>query len=369
MLKGLIISQSHSKASSASAHRVHMLTECLRARSIHCDLFYMKEHLLLYKQTSASLFMPLWLKMVRQYDFIYTGCEGAGHVLFFCRPFIHAPIIYDIHGDPLAQSALTRQQASDGRVTTPSLRVRIVCAMAIKCADHIITVCQPHTDQYVRDGIDPEDVSIIRNGVDLELFKQLPFPDKPEFTIGYAGAFQNWQGMGNLIEAMERIDNPSIRLLMIGFDSEDQPLKRELAERFGNRVTLVDKVDRPTLVELLRPVGVLVIPRFDHPAIRNAFATKFAEYAAMGRPIMVNDVDETVRFVRDYQCGFVAEPTPDSMVETIYRIAQTPPKELAGMGARARRMAEENFSWEIIGDEYAAMVRSVVERYRLRKLR
>ncbi len=369
MPRGLIISQTDSKASHAYAHRVHKLTDCLRARSFHCDIFYMKDHVLLFKQTSASLFMPLWLKTIREYDFIYTGCEGAGHSVFFCRPFIDAPIIYDVHGDIPAQSALTRQLATNGQVSSPSLRVRIVCAMAMMSSDQIVTVCEPHTEEYIREGIDPERVSIIRNGVDLELFKPLPFPEKPEFTIGYAGAFQNWQGMGNLIEAMERIDDPRIRLLMIGFDGEDQPLKRELAEKFGDRVTLVDRVDRPTLVEMLRPVGVLVIPRFDHPAIRNAFPTKFAEYAALGRPIMVNDVDETARFVREYRCGFVADPTPDSMAQTIRRIAETSAGELADMGNRARKMAEENFSWEIIGDAYAAMVRSVVQRYRSRKRR
>jgi glycosyltransferase involved in cell wall biosynthesis len=366
VLKGLIISQTDSKASHAYIHRVTKLTDCLRVRDFHCDIFYMKDHLLLYKQTSSSFFMPLWLGMMRKYDFIYTGCEGAGHAVFFCKPFVQAPIMYDVHGDIEAQSALTRQLATNGRISTPSPRVRIVCAMAMASADQIITVCKPHTEFYIRQGISPEHVSMIRNGVDLDLFKELPFPEKPEYTIGYAGAFQNWQGMGNLIDAMDQIEDPTIRLLMIGFDTEDEPLKRELSNKFGNRVTLVDRVDRSTLVDKLQSVGVLIIPRFDHPAIRHAFPTKFAEYAAMGRPIMVNDVDETAQFVREYRCGFVADPTPKAMAQTIRQIAQTPLKELAEMGQRARKMAEVNFSWNVIGDEYAAMVTSVVERYRSR---
>ena len=366
MLKGLIISQTDSKASHAYTHRVEKLTECLRERSFQCDIFHMKDHALLYKQTTASVFMPLWLGMMRKYDFIYTGCEGAGHAVFFCRPFLRAPIIYDVHGDIPAQSALTRQRASHGRIVTPSPRVRIVCAMAMACSNQIVTVCVPHTKAFIREGIPPERVSMIRNGVDLQLFKQLPFAEKPQFTIGYAGAFQNWQGMENLVGAMEGIDDPRIRLLMIGFERGDEPLKRELAEKFGDRVKLVDRVDRSTLVEMIRDVGVLVIPRFDHPAIRHAFPTKFAEYAAMGRPIMVNDVDETADFVRKYECGFVAHPSPEAMAQTIRQIAETPPAELAAMGERARRMAEENFSWQLIGDEYAAMVTSVVERHRSR---
>jgi hypothetical protein len=37
---------------------------------------------------------------------------------------------------------------------------------------------------------------------------------------------------------------------------------------------------------------------------------------------------------------------------------------LVEMGVRARHMAEEHFSWERVGDEYAAVVRMAVERYR-----
>lgn len=364
MLRGLIISQSASGDTYAYNHRITKLTECLIERSFHCDLFYMKDHVLLYKQTTASLFMPLWLPMMRTYDFIYTGCEGAGHAVFFCRPFINAPIIYDVHGDIPAQSALARQIESNGRITTPSLRVRIVSAMAMACADEIVTVCVPHTQAYIKEEIPPGRLSMIRNGVDLDLFRQLPFPEKPEFTFGYAGAFQNWQGMELLVPALERLQDPSIRVLMVGFERGDEALKRTFSEKFGDRVKLVDKVDRKGLVELLRSVGILIIPRIDHPAIRHAFPTKFAEYAALGRPIMVNAVDETADFVTAHDCGFVSDPTPESMAETMAQAATIPSGELAEMGERGRKMAEDNFSWKIIGDEYASMVTSVVERYR-----
>jgi glycosyltransferase involved in cell wall biosynthesis len=79
---------------------------------------------------------------------------------------------------------------------------------------------------------------------------------------------------------------------------------------------------------------------------------------------MVNDVDETADFVRKYDCGFVSDPSPEAMAKTMEHIASLPVKTLSEMGNRARRMAEENFSWEQIGDDYAELVRSVVARFR-----
>lgn len=363
-LKGLVIHQGDSRDTSAYTHRVKHLAECLVKRSIDCDFLYMKENFLLYKQTTASFFMPIWAGTLGKYDFIYTGCEGAGQAMFFCRPFIKGPIIYDMHGDSLAQSALERQIESAGRITSPSPRVRIVSRMASACADYLITVCEPHLEALVREGWPRDRVGIVRNGVDLDLFRQLPFPERPEFTFGYAGAFQYWQCMDNLIEAFDRIKNKNIRLLMIGFEEEDRSIKQLFQEKFGFRVQLVDRTDRLSMMTLLKSASVFIIPRTPHQALLHAFPTKFAEYAAMGRPIMVNEIDETADFVRKYNCGFVSDPSPEAMVETMEEVANTPLETIAEMGNRARQMAEENFSWDKIGDAYAELVRSAVARFR-----
>ncbi|MGO9567711.1 MAG: glycosyltransferase family 4 protein [Desulfomonilaceae bacterium] len=363
-LKGLVISQTASKDSSAFTRNVDHRVESLVKRSIDCDLFYMKDHFPIHKQTTASFFMPFWLNTFRKYDFICAHGEGAGQALLFCRPLLNGPIIYEPHGDPLAESALERQVHSAGKITSPSLRVRIVCRMAIACADYVITQCNAHTEELIKEGLPKDHVGIVRNGVDLDVFHELPFPDPPEFAFAYAGGFQTWQNMDNLIEAFERIRDPNIRLLLVGFSKEDAAIKQEFAAKFGDRVKLVDKTDQESLVNILRSAACFVIPRIDHPALRHAFPTKFIEYASLGRPTMVNDVDETADFVRKYDCGFVSDPSPLNMAKTMEDIAKVPVKTLAEMGNRARRMAEENFSWENIGDDYAELVRSQVDRFR-----
>ena len=251
-----------------------------------------------------------------------------------------------------------------GKNRSASLRVRMIDRMGMRCADHFLTVSTFQTQAFVHEGIPEERISLVRNGVDLELFRMLPFPERPPFTFGYVGDFQHWQGIDNLIEAFRRVEDPEARMLLVGFRKEDQPLKERLHNIFGTRVTLVDRCDRQTLVKLVEEVAVLVIPRIDHQAIRHAFPTKFAEYAAMGRPILVNSVDETAEFVRKYRCGFVSSPLPDSMSATMRQAATTNIQTLALMGIRARKMAEEHFSWNRIGDDYFRVVARLVEESR-----
>ncbi len=341
--EGLVISALYGNDNSAYSHRIVKLAECLERRSIRCDFFYIPDNPLLYKETASSLFMPLYLRKLRQYDFFYCGAEEAGHALFFCRPFIRGKVILDLHGDVLAQSALANEIRSSGRTRAPSVRVKLEHRMAMACADHYLTVSSHQTEALIRDGLAKETISLVRNGVDLEFFQPLPQPREPRFTFAYIGEFQTWQGIDNLLDAFERLDDPAIRMLVVGFREADEPTKKRFQEKFGSRVELVGRTDRSTMMELLKLASILVIPRIAHDAIKHAFPTKFAEYAAMGRPIMVNDVDETADFVRKYNCGFVSQPSPQAMAETMAHAAELSVDVLAEMGKRAWSMAELEF--------------------------
>lgn len=361
----LAISAADKEDRSAYTHRIIKLAECLKQRSIECDYFFMPNNPPLDTETTASLFMPLWLGRLRRYDLIYCGAQEAGQALFFCKPFIKAKILLDVHGDVIAQSALANQIHTEGRKREASVRVKLIDRLAMSCADYYLTVSRYQTEAFVRQGLTHERISLIRNGVDLELFSPLPQPVRPKFTFGYIGEFQTWQGIDNLIAAFQLVDVPSIRLLVVGFRQGDQSIKKLFAEKFGSRVELVDRIDRAGMVELIRSVGILIIPRIEHQAMRNAFPTKFAEYASMARPIMVNDVDETADFIRKYGCGFVSSPKPDAMADVMIQAAGTPWEKLAEMGAAARKMAEENFSWQKIGDDYHEVILKLISNNRM----
>ncbi len=361
-VRGLVIAMHPHTNDSAYTHRVVKLAQCLEQRGIPCDFFYMPDNHPLDTQTTAFIFMPFWMRMLREYDFIYCGGDPTAQTMFFCKPFLRGPVIFDVHGDEPAQDRLFHEVRTSGRKRSASFRVKLVHFLAMNAADHFLTVSRLQTETFVESGIPKEKISLIRNGVDLEQFRPLPFQKEPEFAFCYVGEFQHWQNIDNLIAAFERLKNPAVRMLVVGFRERDRGVKQIFSEKFGERVELIDRVDRDMLPELVRKVGVLVIPRSSHPAIRHAFPTKFAEYAALARPIMVNNVDETAEFVKRYDCGFVSDPSPEAMAATMEEASRVPAGELAEMGRRARKAAEENFSWDKIGDEYAELVRNLTSK-------
>jgi glycosyltransferase involved in cell wall biosynthesis len=83
-----------------------------------------------------------------------------------------------------------------------------------------------------------------------------------------------------------------------------------------------------------------------------AMPTKFAEYIALGKPVLVTDVDETARFVRRHDCGLVCEPSASGLAGAIAQAREMSREELSAMGRRGRRLAESTFSWEVICQKY-----------------
>jgi len=361
---GLAISQASKSNDGVYSHRIRKLAECLQTRDIPCDLFYMDDNPPLDIQTSASLFMPLWLPKLRKYDFIYCGDAPAGQTLFFSRPFLRAKIIVDVHSDEIAQSEQENAALSGGRKKSASLRVKAIHHMSFAVADHFLTVSTHQLKTFVQSGMSRENITLVRNGVDLELFRVQPQPRAPEFTFCYAGGFQRWQNLDIMVRAFEIYPHPDHRMLLIGFRDRDRAFKKMLDEKFGARVKLVDFTDQNSLVEMFRSVKIFLTGGGPTRARRHCFPTKFAEYAALGRPVLVNDVDESADFVRQYQCGFVAEPTPEGMARAMEQAAAASHESLVQMGARARSMAEEIFSWDKIGDVYADLVRRLTANSR-----
>lgn len=362
----LILSAQSSRSTSAYTYRLRSLARLLEDRGYNCDYFFMEDHPPLDTETTRSVFMPLWLRKMRSYDLIYCGAAEAAQAFFFSKPFMPGIVMIDMHGDIVSQSAQTKFLMTGGKKNSPSFRVWLIYKMAMMISDYCITQSIYQMEDLISEGVAPGNVSVVRNGVDVEMFDFTDLPKDPEFSIGYVGTFHTWQGTEYLFEAIGLMKNRQARILLIGFDEEDG-WKKEFATAYGDRVETLNKMDRPQLIEKMKSVHTLMSPRPPHIASRAAFPTKFAEYASLGRPILVTDVDETAEYVQKYECGFVCKATSTDLADAMDLAVETPYDKLVKMGRNARKMAETNFSWPVIGDDYAGLVDRLLARRSTKK--
>lgn len=264
-------------------------------------------------------------------------------------------VVFDVHGDEQLETRLVWQAHRGPRTLYQVWQADMLAGIARRYADHLLVVSEPFRQRYETRGTAPDRITVIRNGVNLELFQPSPPPNgRADLRLTYAGGFQAWQAIDTLIDGFARVaeTNTRLRLDLIGFTAAGRVLKDQIAARLGPRTCLEDRLPMAVLPDRLAKADVLLIPRTRHPAMQGGCPSKFAEYLAVGRPLIVTNVDETARFVQDHDCGLVCEPTADGFTEAIAAAARWSQAERARLGQNARRLAETMFDWDIIARHY-----------------
>jgi glycosyltransferase involved in cell wall biosynthesis len=185
----------------------------------------------------------------------------------------------------------------------------------------------------------------VPNCVDLEFFR--PQTDEVAWSLreqlgvgrdallfGYLGRFHRWQGVEVFLEAAREIDQPKCAFLIVGGHES----------RSEGRIHFLPEIPVDQMPKHYAACDVLVLPRPSHPATEVAAPTKFAEYAAMGRPILATDVGDAADLIREFKCGTVVTASSSTELHSgIRRMMSCKPEDLSRMGRAARRLAETEF--------------------------
>jgi glycosyltransferase involved in cell wall biosynthesis len=300
--------------------------------------------------------LPFAKREIKGFDFIHAvGNTACAAVLW--KPFTKTQVIYDVHGDTLAEDYFYWSKKKSPRTCFWVFQTAILNWIEYRSKDYFITVSYPLFKRLVNQkGVPRERLYLVRNGVDTKFFIPDFTPIERPFTVCYAGGFQVWQGIENLVAAGQLLRNEEIQIKIIGFRKEDVALKCRIKAALGDKVKLIDRLPRNELIVHLSRSHFLVIPRLPHPAVDVAFPTKFSEYLAVGKPVIVSDVDETASLTRSYRCGLVSAPNPISLANTIRQASYLNQTNLIEMGQNGRHLAETMFDWQVVCRKYAKLL-------------
>lgn len=212
---------------------------------------------------------------------------------------------------------------------------------AAERAKGMITVCQALKDEMVTLGVPADRVTVLRNGVDLDMFRP---GDREALRARYGLTQPTLISVGHLIErkghnlAIEALPGlPDFRLLIAGDGPEDASL-RTLADRLGvaDRVEFLGRRPHEELPALCCAADALVLA-----SSREGWANVLLEAMACGTPVVASNVWGTPEVVAVPEAGrLMAERTGEG-------IAAATRELFAGLPDRAdtRRYAE-GFSWD-----------------------
>ncbi len=224
-------------------------------------------------------------------------------------------------------------------------------------ADGMITVCQALKDTLVEMGVAPDRVTVLRNGVDLELFRPIDRTAARRAlgltrrTLASVGLLIDRKGHHHIIRALRQL--PDVDLLIAG-DGPDRRALERLAEGEGveARVRFLGSVDQNQLREIYNAADTLVLA-----SSREGWANVLLEAMACGTPVIASAVWGTPEVVAQPEAGVLMPSLdPAGVVEGVKRLFASYPDRAA-----TRRYAE-SFNWDATTRGQLRLFREILGR-------
>jgi phosphatidylinositol alpha-mannosyltransferase len=194
----------------------------------------------------------------------------------------------------------------------------------------------------------PGDYRIIPNGVYIPDDAD---PADRDDTVVFIGRHDPRKGISVLLRAWPEIHRRTgARLRLVGAD----PLMVRLAmQRAGTDADGIDALGflpQEELTEELRSAKALVAPSLGGESFGMVLTRPFA----CATPVVASDIDGYRQVMTDETGVLVPPGEPEALAAAVVDLLGDEPRRQA-MGAAARRVAEERYSWDEIGRRLAAL--------------
>jgi glycosyltransferase involved in cell wall biosynthesis len=201
----------------------------------------------------------------------------------------------------------------------------------------------------------------IPNGADTSVFKPAA-KEHLGFVMMYSGMLFKIKHILPLVDTIDRLkgDIKDLSCTVTGGGSRLGELKKIVEDRgLAKYFNFTGMVPYESLPALLNSADVLVAPFEDLPGIRYQSNVKVFEYMACGKPIVASRVGELDRVLNNGELGLLTKPgNSKSISEAILWIYRNP-ASADDMGAKARKKAEAEYDWMVLGRKFKERMRTV----------
>ncbi|MEM4458664.1 MAG: glycosyltransferase family 4 protein [Candidatus Caldarchaeum sp.] len=180
----------------------------------------------------------------------------------------------------------------------------------------IVVMTEIIKKKLVKLGVDENKLEVIPYGVDLNLFRYTPLPERP--VVLYYGSFQPHRArlLLKVVEKLAKVKK-DIDFILIG--NIPKPVRRWLANMLGERVVMPGYIPHDHLPYWLQKARVCLLPQDKSLGGRLSF--KLLEYMASGRPVVTTDVDEAFP-IKESQAGLVVPIDANTFAEAVVTLLE-----------------------------------------------
>jgi len=238
--------------------------------------------------------------------------------------------------------------------------IKPIIEVTLRNANHIHAISEALKNSIVKNfGVDSKKVSVIPNGVDINLFnpsKGRKDPNRKEKIIVSVSRLTEKNGLEYLIKAMPRVfEKIDAKLVIVG-DGDQRKILENLVKKLG----IEDKVFFKGWIKYEEvPKIVASSDLFVRTSITEGLGTAFLEAMACGTPVIGSRVQGILDIIRDGYNGILVQPTDiNEISESIIKVLEDESlrESLIENGLRF----VQRYKWENISQQYLELYKKIL---------
>jgi len=244
-----------------------------------------------------------------------------------------------------------------------------------RAAAHIVALSPGMKEGVLQSGVvRDEDVTVITNGCDLDLFRpdldgrstreRLGLGD--HFVVTYFGAMGLANGLEYVVEAARILQDRGddhVRFVLHG-DGGRRTHLESMVSQYGLRNVVFSRPvpDKAAVAELVAASNVCMTIYAATNKEQSWSPNKMFDALAGGRPVLINVPGWLGQLVEQNRCGHFVDPArPEVLAETIRKLAHAPAIR-EEMGRNARILAEREFARKILVNKLEKVLADIVKQ-------
>jgi glycosyltransferase involved in cell wall biosynthesis len=262
-----------------------------------------------------------------------------------------------------------------GAIKSPRI-IALLHAMArfaYRKADHIVVVTEAFRHNLLALGIPSEKITVIKNGVDLSVFKSAPRDEgflaanglQGRFVASYVGTHGMAHGLEIILEAAQLLrGRPDIGFLLVGDGADRRRLLAKRDEMGLKNVVMLELQGRDRMPAIWSATDASLIVLRDKPVFRTVIPSKMFETMAMKKPIILGVAGESRQIVEEAGAGLCIPPEDSRALADAVRKLADDSALAARLGDNGYRYVTQNHDRVVLARFFNALLRTITAAHR-----
>ena len=240
---------------------------------------------------------------------------------------------------------------------------------------HLVTVGPGYRQVLVEKGLDPANIEIITNGVDLD-FYQPQAPDaelrsqwklENKFVCCYAGTTGMAHRLDVVVRAAEILraqGDDRIRFVIAGDGADRENLQAEIRSAQLSNVLLLGRQPKEMMPKLYALSDCCLVHLRKVPLFETVIPSKLFEVMAMQLPIVLGVRGQAQTLIEQAGTGVCIEPEDATQLARAVQQLADDPDAARRIGRAGREFVAAHYDRSVLAQNYLDLIRKVVEQKR-----